>query len=710
MAGPDRVPRFGWNRVLDLLQLERQSTPATFCGDRSGELQATLYRQICFLVGAITLVVIVPFNSLLHLPPIVNLAAALFGAGNLVLYWLSRRGRYYPGIFVVFTLAALALVWFPNSGSNGSIAYYLFVTLLYPVFLLNGWKRWAGIGVTMLAGVGLILADYLFPELPTPFKTASDRTLDLLTGYLFAGGVGVSALWVIVSGYRRERDGLAESRAVLSAVMNSTDDLVFLVDPVSHRLLLFNRAFEETMGESGVVGVCVGASPDELLPPHAAVEWRGFYRKAVEAPFTIEYPVPGTNRVVLHSLSPVVHEGRLLGISVFGKDITEVKKAEEERDRMELRLRESQKMESLGSLAGGVAHDFNNMLAGIMGYADLLLTQETEPDRRVALQAIVQAASRSSDLTRKMLAFARRGKNIVEAVNVTALSLEAMEMLRPTFHPNIRLVVEGEATKTVDADPSQMNQVIVNLCMNANDAMPNGGVLTVRTAEVVIGESEARALEIEPGVYVSLEVSDTGHGMSDEVQAHIFEPFFTTKAQRNQPGTGLGLSTVYGIVHLYNGTITVDSTPDAGSCFRVLLPAGQLVATGEPKRRSVEPGTGLVLVVDDEPILRDFAVRALGRLGYAAVTAAEGDEALRVFAERHGELKGVLLDLKMPGKSGAEVFMAMRLVNPHVPVLICTGYGDNEEAQTLISLGARALLPKPFRIADLSERMGMLGN
>jgi len=497
----------------------------------------------------------------------------------------------------------------------------------------------------------------------------------------------------------------AESRAQLSTLINSTDDMIWLVEPTAFRLTLFNRAFSQKHEADLGVAPRLGLAPEDFLPPALAEEWRGFYRRALdEGAFTIEYTLPGTDSFTLHSFSPVRAADRTVGVAVFGKDITERRHDQEQREHMELQVAEAQRMESLGRLAGGVAHDFNNMLGGIMGYADLLLQDEDDQQRRQDLEAILQAATRSAELTRKLLAFGRRGRNIVEAVDLNAILQDSAAMLRPSFRPDVVVSIEPECSWSIDADPSQMNQLVVNLCVNGNEAMPEGGWLRLRTSDVHLDAGASGALP--PGDYVELTVSDTGIGMPDEVRARIFEPFFTTKVRGSSPGTGLGLSTVYGIVHLHHGSIDVISAPGEGTTFVVRMPKGVLDPRApSDDTRAAGRGHGLVLVVEDEPLLRRFAREALGKLGYDTVTAVDGEEGVAIFAERHGELAGVLLDLKMPRKDGRETFLAFRELNPTVPVLICSGYGDNEEAQGLISLGARGLLPKPYRLNDLAEQL-----
>jgi signal transduction histidine kinase/CheY-like chemotaxis protein len=686
------------------------------------DLEQRLYQGLCLVGAFLVFFVVIPVNSLQDLPIIISGAAVLFGILLLVLYQASRHGRQYPGLVFVALLVTLNVAWFPNAGSAGSIAFYFFPSLTYAVVFFRNRRRWVMTGIVFANYAVLLWIERLRPELATPFQHAVDRPLDLGTGFLGSGAAIVLMLWVVLSLYHRDSDRLrralraeadareqvAESGAVLSTLINSTGDLIWLVDPETHAVTQFNQAVADRLARLHGTVLRPGDTPEDALPGEGAARWHALYARAMrEGPFTTEY-VLDDGTVLLLALAPAVHEGRTFGVSVFGRDITPLKRAEEERARIEQQLLQAQKMESLGSLAGGVAHDFDNMLSGIMGYADTLLEEESDAARREHLEAILRAAARSSDLTGKLLAFARRGKNIVEAVSLRRIVGEAVAMLRPSFHPALLLATELRDSWTVDGDPSQISQVVVNLCINASEAMPSGGTLVIRTMNRTLDADAAGALEIRPGDYVQVEVIDTGVGIADEARGRIFEPFFTTKAGGDAKGTGLGLSTVYGIVHLHQGAIAVDSTPGRGATFSVYLPKGSLAPGDRAETPDPEPGLGTVLVVEDEDLLRGFLVRALARLGYQTLTAEDGVEGLRMFREHRAALTGVILDLKMPNRGGRDTFLDMRAVDPSVPVLICSGDGDTEEAQDLITRGATALLPKPFRIADLAARLGRL--
>jgi CheY-like chemotaxis protein len=355
-----------------------------------------------------------------------------------------------------------------------------------------------------------------------------------------------------------------------------------------------------------------------------------------------------------------------------------------------------------------VAHDFNNMLAGIMAYADLLLMDEVDPHRQKFLQSILGAATRSSELTAKLLAFGRRGKNRVEKVNLKSAVQECLAILKPTMSPDLQVLLGLEEGLHIDGDPSQIQQVLMNLCINAIEAMPGDGILRITSHGVLLKEGDANARRLPPGPYVQFEVADTGPGIRKEILAQIFEPFFTTKTQKGEMGTGLGLSTVYGIVEAHLGIIEVASEIGVGTSFHVLLPLGQLRTELPSRERTLSIGKGTILVVEDEKVLRDVAQCALESLGYEVATVENGRQGVETYRAMHGQLRAVLLDLKMPVLGGREAFLQMRAIDASVPVIICTGYGENEEVQELLSRGAALLLSKPYRVVDLSEALQRL--
>ncbi len=394
-------------------------------------------------------------------------------------------------------------------------------------------------------------------------------------------------------------------------------------------------------------------------------------------------------------------------IGRLASNINQALKAVEDRHRLEQEVQQAhaQKISSLGSLAGGVAHDFNNMLAGIMGHADLLLAGEQDPRRQKRINAILAAAKRSSELTSKLLAFGRRGKNRKESVDLAAAVKECLALIQPSMHPDLEVFTRLEDGLCVDGDPSQLQQVLVNLCINAVEAMGGKGTLTITTRTLELKAAQATDRSLTPGTHVELSIADTGAGMNDETLQRIFEPFFTTKTTKDHMGTGLGLPTVLGIVEGHQGAVEVKSRVGAGTTFKIYLPIGVLSPERPQLERRTNGGRGVVLVVEDEPSLRDLARSALESLGYGVETAEDGLAGVALFRAWHPRLRAVLLDMKMPNMGGLEAFGQMQQIDPTVPVIICTGYGENEEVQQILSGGGAGLLPKPYRVAQLADAL-----
>lgn len=406
--------------------------------------------------------------------------------------------------------------------------------------------------------------------------------------------------------------------------------------------------------------------------------------------------------------APQGHEGDEIGRLVG--NVNKALESVEAKQALEQQVKEAhaQKITSLGSLAGGVAHDYNNMLAGIMAYTDLLLMDETNPKRQKYLQSILVAAKRSGELTAKLLAYGRRGKNRVESIMLGAAIQECLSIIQPSMPLDLKVTTHLEDGLAIDGDPTQLQQVLVNLCINAVEAMPSAGDLTIATRKVSLDQVTASAQRLTAGEFVELKVTDTGQGISPEILAKVFEPFFTTKTKEGRMGTGLGLSTVFGIVEAHHGAIDVVSKIGLGTTFQVLLPLGRLTPDWPAKEGNLGSGKGTILIVEDEPLLRDVAQNALENLGYTVETAVNGRAGVDAYLERHERLLAVLLDLKMPVMGGKEAFELMRSIDPTVPILICTGFGENEEVQELLSQGAAGLLAKPYRIHELSEALQRL--
>ena len=402
-----------------------------------------------------------------------------------------------------------------------------------------------------------------------------------------------------------------------------------------------------------------------------------------------------------------VTNGRDGGVvfELFAEDITERRALEEQ-------LRQSQKMEAVGRLAGGIAHDFNNLLMVISGYSEFLLERlGAEPELRASAQEIAGAADRASSLTRQLLAFSRKQMLAPKMVNLNSVVTENIKMLTRMIGEDIDLVmVPAENIWPVRADSGQIEQVMMNLAVNARDAMPSGGKLTIETSNITLDEDYARYhAPLRPGDYVMIAISDTGAGMDTETQSHIFEPFFTTKGPK---GTGLGLSTVYGIIKQSGGYIWVYSEVGKGTTFKIYLP--RVAATGETaiahaaaarEVREAEPGTETILVVEDEANLRYLARQYLEKQGYKVIEAADGAVAMQIAVAHEGVIHLLLTDVIMPGMNGRELAQRISEIRPNVKVLYMSGYTENVVGHNgTLDAGVR-LLQKPFNLRDLKSKV-----
>lgn len=395
------------------------------------------------------------------------------------------------------------------------------------------------------------------------------------------------------------------------------------------------------------------------------------------------------------------HTGRDLLIAII-RDLTVMRELED-------KLRQGQKLEALGQLAGGVAHDFNNMLAAILGSAEIIAVRSTDERIMRYNNTIISAAERASQLTRKLLSFARKGKILSSPVDLHQLLRETVGLLERTIDPRVVLSLRlVAASAAVIGDPAQIQNALLNLCLNARDAMPQGGRLTLATAIVALDGEACRAgtFSLDAGEYVQITVTDTGTGIAATDLDRIFDPFFTTKEVGK--GTGLGLASVYGTMVSHKGAVTVTSEPGRGTMFHLYFPCSVVHAVKAPCDQDVPTGSGLVLVVDDEDMVRTAMVMQLEDLGYTPIPAGDVEAAETAYRAHHAELAAVLLDVVMPKASGVDVAARLRGIDPQVPIILVSGFPRNAVVKQLLDQGVAGFLQKPFRQAELAQAIARL--
>jgi PAS domain S-box-containing protein len=549
--------------------------------------------------------------------------------------------------------------------------------------------------------------------------TARDPGL-ILPPHQLAFAVAASTavvLMIIVAGAMLDRwagtlRAVRESEERFRIMVDAVRDYAIVTIDTEGRIGSWNRGAERLLGYSA--REILGQSLCRFYPDSDKADGQ---RELAIAAETGQYEregvqVLGKERVVFANVTTTAmrdDRGELIGYARILRDVTDKLRAEEELRQSEKQLRHAQKMEAVGQLAGGVAHDFNNMLTAIRGYTDLLLEDDVAPvERDEALREIRKAADRAASLTRQLLAFSRKQVLQPRAVNPNVVVGEMDSMLRRLLVGDVDLVTTLDAdVDEITVDPAQLEQVVLNLVVNARDAMPGGGSITIETANVDLDQEFCRTHPTaQLGPHVVLTVSDTGEGMSEEIRRHIFEPFFTTKERG--AGTGLGLSMVYGIVKQSGGHIWVYSEPGLGSVFRIYFPRSSTACAAPPS--AVAAATPMdsdetVLLVDDEDGVRRMVATLLERQGYRVLTARDGVEAIEV-SERHaGRIDLLITDMMMPRMHGKDVSERLAVVRPEMRTLFMSGYADDHIIDRGLLDARMSFIQKPFALSELIAKI-----
>ncbi|NUM53990.1 MAG: PAS domain S-box protein [Candidatus Hydrogenedentes bacterium] len=532
---------------------------------------------------------------------------------------------------------------------------------------------------------------------------AAGATFSVITGD-DAEAMGVSVVVRDIDERKREERKLIESRKLISGALHAADVGLFVLDR-DGEIIEFNARIQELTGltrpmlhDETVASIAAKLldNPDTLI---AAVFDRVLKRgKHVELRNLKLRRPDGSIRICNGAIAPVTDEtGAVIAAAGVAIDVTD-------RESLQSRLLEAQKMDSIGRLAGGIAHDFNNILTGVLGYATLA-KKTVEPDSPVMkhLSQIELSAVRASELTHQLLTFARGGAKNETKLSLNPLIEETIKLVSHSLNPNVRIAFDPDAAlDQVSADPAQMHQMMMNLCLNARDAIQFAGEIRVSARNVEVTDADRERLQVTtPGRYVRIRVEDTGRGMPPEVSQRIFEPFFSTKKQGQ--AYGLGLSVVYGIVHSHRGVIAVESTVGVGSRFDVYLPsAGQAAPAPKPANgTSVRNGKETILVVDDEQLLRAVLQDILEMSGYDVLQASTGEEAIEVYNKRKDDIAVVILDIVMPGMGGARALDELVRINPGLRCIISSGFGG-EGIEGKHNGQLMRFVPKPFSTTNVT--------
>jgi len=669
--------------------------------ESSVALEDQFFETLCALSGGISLLVIIPLNYFQNLSPWVDRAILAFGVVSLASAWLAHRRRYYRKTYLISLVLFLDLIWFPNGGSQGSVGLYFFVAGLFCVLFFKGGLRLAMLALAAGNVVGLHLLEFAWPQIPRAFPKPIDRFVDLSSGYLIGMAVSALILWVVQTGFKKSARALAEREAELRAIFENSQDALGVSQHGVHEMV--NPAFLSLFGYPRVEDLVGTRVLDLIAPESRAAVLADIQARSRGEDTPARFELTGLRRdatgFLMEAHVSTYERGGSLHTVTSLRDLSERARLEEVRSQYEAQARRNEKMESLGALAGGVAHDMNNVLGAVLGLASVHLEGSPQGSALHSdMETIVKACQRGGSMVRGLLGFARDTLPEERELNVNVVVREAVALLERTTLQRIHLEMDlADDIRSIQGDSAALGHALMNLCVNAVDAMPDGGTLTVRTRN----DSQET---------IRLEVLDTGSGMPKAVLDKALDPFFTTKPQGK--GTGLGLPIVFGTVKAHRGTMVISSDVGKGTQVRMVFPAcktgGEQRAAEAPPTPSPGPTALRILVVDDDELLQHAIRRLLKSLGHVATSIAGGEGALTMLANGF-DPDLVILDFNMPGMDGAAALPRIRALCPSVPVLLATGRVDQSALDLVETHAHVSLLPKPFDLGNLRQMLESVG-